>query len=104
MACGRQQDGQETEEAGSVVWNLKRFPQLRHVLAVNILFKNKRRYPMQENDGLRELCIKQGHVPAKCRLPGMIIAILASKGKDPCIGCNFDRGQCGGRIRKFGDI
>jgi len=52
---------------------------------------------MQENNGLRELCIKQGHVPAKCRLPGMIIAILASKGKDPCVGCNFDRDECGGR-------
>lgn len=53
-----------------------------------------------EPDLMREMCVAQGYVPAKCQLPGMIALALVNKGEDPCAGCNLDRGVCGGRPRK----
>lgn len=50
-----------------------------------------------EDDIMRQMCIDQGYVPAKCQLPGMLILALVNKQEDPCAGCNHDRGVCGGR-------
>lgn len=47
-------------------------------------------------DVLRELAVGQGWVPKGCTLPGQLIHALMLT-EDPCLGCNEDRGKCGGR-------
>ena len=54
-----------------------------------------------EKDSMRDLCIQQGYVPAKCELPGMIVFGLINKGENPCDGCNADRKECEGRPKKY---
>lgn len=54
----------------------------------------------EKKDISREMCIKQGYVPPKCTLPGLLAMFLVQKGEDPCAGCNMDRGTCEGRPKK----
>lgn len=51
-------------------------------------------------DTMRDLCIQQGYVPQKCKLPGIIIFGLVNKGENPCDGCNANRSECDGRPKK----
>jgi len=51
----------------------------------------------KEPDTMRELCIEQGYVPAKCKLPGFVIYAATQKDGDACKGCNLNRDECGGR-------
>lgn len=39
-------------------------------------------------DEMLELCVKQGYVPAACKLNGGLIFMLINSGKNPCDGCN----------------
>jgi len=48
-------------------------------------------------DALRDLLVSQGEVPERCYLDGRIAWGLVSTGNDPCVGCNAERGICGGR-------
>ncbi len=56
---------------------------------------------MQERDIMREMCIQQGYVPSTCQLPGVIIFGLINKGENPCDGCNVDRDECNGKVKKY---
>ncbi|APH21072.1 TPA: hypothetical protein ACXDAY_002224 [Clostridium botulinum] len=56
---------------------------------------------MENNDTLRELCIKQGYVPSKCKLTGVLIMGLIQRGENPCWGCNHNRNECGGCPKKL---
>jgi len=40
---------------------------------------------------------KKTYTNEKCQLDGQLVFILATKGEDPCSGCNLDREECGGR-------
>lgn len=55
---------------------------------------------MTEKDGMREMCIQQGYVPVKCKLPGLLIFALINKGENPCHGCNIDREECESKVNK----
>jgi hypothetical protein len=55
----------------------------------------------EEKDIMRELCIKQGYVPATCKMPGQMIFLLVWEKGDPCAGCNMDRAICKGRPKKY---
>ncbi len=52
-------------------------------------------------DIMRQMCIDQGYVPAKCVLLGGVILMLVKQGEDPCAGCNLDRTICAGRPKKL---
>jgi hypothetical protein len=54
----------------------------------------------EKKDVMRELCIKQGYVPATCKMPGQMIFLLIKR-EDPCAGCNMDRAICKGRPKKY---
>jgi hypothetical protein len=56
---------------------------------------------MEEKDSMRELCIQQGYVPQKCKLPGMLVYGLINKGENPCNGCNENREKCGGNLKTY---
>lgn len=45
----------------------------------------------------KDMCIRQGYVPAECTLAGVIIWGLVKRSEDPCAGCNENRKICGGR-------
>ena len=48
-------------------------------------------------DIYKDMCIKQGYVPASCIMNGaMCLALVNSEG-NPCRGCNADRNVCNGR-------
>lgn len=51
----------------------------------------------RDSDVMLKMAIQQGYVPKDCRLGGMVIMALTTDGKDPCIGCECDRGLCHGR-------
>lgn len=51
-----------------------------------------------EDDLMLPMAIKQGYVPADCRLGGLMILELVHSGEDPCRGCHYDRKLCGGRL------
>lgn len=48
-------------------------------------------------DHMKQMCIKQGYVPEKCTLAGVIVWGLINRPEDPCAGCNENRNVCGGR-------
>lgn len=45
----------------------------------------------------KQMMVKQGYVPERCGLDGMIIWGLINRSEDPCAGCNELRAKCGGR-------
>ena len=53
-----------------------------------------------DTDIMRDLCIRQGYVPADCYLPGQMVYCLTSSQGDACKGCNGDRGVCKGRPKE----
>lgn len=52
------------------------------------------------DDMMRQIAVNQGYVPAACELPGIMIMAMVNDGKDPCVGCDVERGGCGGRPRE----
>lgn len=45
----------------------------------------------------RTMCIQQGYVPSSCKMDGQLCWLLVNEGKDPCMGCNYNRTECNGR-------
>lgn len=43
------------------------------------------------------MCIKQGYIPPTCKMDGQLCWLLINDGKDPCVGCNYNREDCKGR-------
>jgi hypothetical protein len=53
-----------------------------------------------DKDGkMREICVRQGYVPAGCLMDGFMIMAFINGGDDPCEDCLEDRGKCNGRMR-----
>lgn len=53
----------------------------------------------RQNEWFNKAAISQGYVPKGCTLDGMLIMGLVNESKDPCDGCNEDRGICNGRSK-----
>ncbi|HEC66826.1 MAG TPA: hypothetical protein ENI23_16245 [bacterium] len=54
-----------------------------------------------ETDTMLKIVIRQGYVPPKCLLGGLIVLSLINEGKDPRAECNSDRSICRGRPIKL---
>ena len=54
----------------------------------------------------KEAMIKQGYLPATCTLSDQLAGPLAwseiQRGRNPCWGCNHDRGVCKGQPKSGG--
>lgn len=50
------------------------------------------------DDMFLDMAKGQGYVPQACLLGGQVVMGLVNEGKDPCDGCNCDRGKCNGRV------
>lgn len=42
-----------------------------------------------------KICVRQGYVPADCKMDGMLVWLLINEGRNPCDGCNAN---CAHRI------
>jgi len=51
----------------------------------------------EPQDAMGDLMKTAGVVSGKCKLDGMLTALLAKTGEDPCAGCNYNRDECNGR-------
>lgn len=53
-----------------------------------------------EDDVMLKMAKGQGYVPGTCLLGGIVVMEEVKNGRDPCSGCNCDRGVCLGRPRR----
>lgn len=53
------------------------------------------------NNELIKICIEQGYVPKDCVLDSLLVLLLVTSGKNPCIGCRAD---CKHRIESREDF
>lgn len=49
----------------------------------------------------KQMCIRQGYIPATCTMDGQLAWMLVNKGESPCWGCNEDRKVCQGQDKKY---
>lgn len=65
-----------------------------------MVFSGQKRKPtgkVKKLDSLLQIAVGQGYVPTYCQLDGNVVMALVNSKKDPCKGCNNERGECNGR-------